>query len=105
MNALKGLNLKFDVEGCPELSAAIQKRLFALGAASYADKSSRFLYCTEGEFPLTVGWDREFFELHSHTLSTLDDLYRLPVTHTITIDGKDIEVSEESYQNLKEWLL
>ena len=108
MNRLKGLKLKFDVTDNPELSEAIQKRVFELGGM-WADGD--LVVCATEKSVLGIGvyedgsmtngthingdWLRE------NTLSTLDDLYHLPKTHTITIDGKDIELSAESFAELK----
>ena len=111
VNRLKGLKLKFDVTDNPELSKAIQKRLVELGASgkvrdfkqpfifygSDGDIEEQYFasYVTERNENLIHDWKR------NHILSTLNDLYHLPKTHTITIDGKDIELSAESFAELK----
>ena len=106
MNKLKGLKLKFDVTGNPELSEAIQKRVFELGGewwfsgAKVKNPSAmRVIHLENGTMNNNgVGYNRHI------PLSALDDLYHLPKTHTITIDGKDIELSAESFAELKKQL-
>ena len=110
MNRLKGLKLKFDVTDNPELSEAIQKRVFELGGHWLSDRMVP-LYLNAPVISVgsdmhgdcRFGWsDKHNDDAYTEcTLSTLDDLYHLPKTHTITIDGKDIELSAESFAELK----
>ena len=109
MNRLAGLKLKFDVTDNPELSEAIQKRVFELGG-HWHDNGKRLEYLTCSVISLEngtlmFGTILEHDAWVNHTLSTLDDLYHLPKTHTITIDGKDVELSHESFENLREQLV
>ena len=112
MNRLKGLKLKlkFDVTDNPELSEAIQKRLFELGGR-WADGCQNVQYTDN---PWMYLGDRVccWMTRASHgdadkepghcTLSTLDDLYKLPQNTTITFsDGKSVELSQESYASIR----
>lgn len=95
----------FDVENKPELKRAILTRLGRLGVDAeciaainrrcicmWIDGSARFTSVTSAK---EVAKNRD--------LLTLSDLYDIPETHTISIDGgKTVELSQESYYNLKE---
>ena len=100
MNRLKGLKLKFDVTDNPELLNAIVRRVIDLGG-DWAGRYSEGL----GGDELFIREDGMLWRspkpYSSYALSTLDGLYHLPKTHTITIDGNDIELSEESYAAFK----
>lgn len=95
---LKGLKLKFDVTDNPELSEAIQRRVFELGGewCFSGDQVKHLPHMTmlhlEGGEMASNGKTYNY----DHTLSTLDDLYHLPKTHTVSFDGNDpIEISHE----------
>ena len=113
MNRLKGLKLKFDVTDNPELSAAIQKRVFGLGSGWPGMKAHDVQYTNscvlytdywgDGKLTASVGVDSSESD---YTLSTLDDLYHLPKTHTVSFDGEDeIEISAESFAAFKKSLI
>ena len=106
VNRLKGLKLKFDVTDNPELSEAIQKRVFELGGRRNITSDTDIKHTNSPLLAITNGalgsWSNgDGCMTVNHTLSTLDDLYHLPKIHTITIDGKDIELSAESFAELK----
>ena len=97
MNRLKGLELRFNVEDNHELNTAIRMRLRELGAEGEIHVLGfRSIYFNGSKF-----WGFSANQYEHATISTLDDLYHLPKTHTITIDGKDIELSAESFNELK----
>ena len=105
MNRLKGLKLKFDVTDNPELSEAIQRRVFELGgswANEYIVQHTRAAWlfigsCSNG----LLTWSNEP-DVGGIKLGTLDDLYHLPSTHTITLGDKDVEISHESFLAFQE---
>lgn len=77
---LKDKKMKFDVSGNPELSEAIQIRLFSLGClcngsrdAIVRYKNMRFLYVENGF--LIYGMDEDQFCVSSCKKSSLKDLY------------------------------
>lgn len=100
--------MKFDVEGRPELCAAIQERLFALGCTWRDGTKQVKLTDSFGLFvankKISCSHCRSSLNNNPYMLATLSDLYDITTTRTITIDGKDIEVSEESFQALKKHL-
>lgn len=111
MNRLKGLKLKFDVTDNPELSEAIQRRVFDLGGAwasrdnivAFTDKP--FLYFgSYGANDTDSLWYRDKHDCvlpAGYVDGTLEDLY----THTASFDGEDnIEIPAELFAALKEWL-
>ena len=106
MNRLKGLKLKFDVTDNPELSEAIQKRVFELGGHWLTSNTDIMLPQPGGSYHVFCVIDGV---IRSGGLSgdpaTLNDLYHLPEIHTITIDGKYIELSAESFAELKKQLV
>jgi len=88
---MKDMKLKFNVENSPELSAAIQSRLFELGASwiddnktvQYTNKPYLFVdsgYVTFGE----IGWT---FKDYNNKETILDDLYKIPTKHTFTFSN------------------
>ena len=109
MNKLQGLKLKFDVKDNPELSEAIQLRLFELGG-SRSDYTG-VLYVTAHTLVCNNGTITTYSMRPSDSglempLSTLDDLYHLPEqkpkTHIISIGGcEDMEFSDKSYKELQ----
>lgn len=115
MNRLAGLKLKFDVtneDGSinKELSGAIESRLLELGGFRLSQTKmigwGAIILGYDGNCEVTgSNCHLDASVLNDHTLSTLDDLYHLPKTHTITIDGKDVELSHESFENLREQLV
>ncbi len=106
MNRLKGLKLKFDVTDNPELSAAIIARCFDLGGAHmHPEVFTQFPIVAIGSLKdgeVTAG----FSEPTDSNWATLDDLYHLPEqkARLILPDGKDIELSDETFANLKQAL-
>lgn len=109
MNKLKGLKLRFYVKDNQELAEAIQGRLFELGV--YWSNGETIQMIPPSYDSILVGcydlctmlWSTWHDGLcDNYTPATLDTLYHLPKTHTITIDGKDIELSDESYAAFKE---
>jgi len=104
------IGLKFDTRARPELQRAIVERLTQLGcrmdAHSGIDSYTNNVTLNWRDHTLHKGscpmnWS-EFAELR---LTTLEDLYDidswLPKTYTIIIDGKEIVLSEESYETMK----
>ena len=112
MNRLKGLKLKFDVTDNPELSEAIQKRVFELGGEWCGDKTgiaqltkSYFLFLDDGRISMSET-NRQHFNNQTNILAYIEGLYHLPKTHTISFDGEDdIEISAESFAALKKSLI
>jgi len=103
----KEMCLKFYVRDNAELSAALQKRLFALGAI-WPPGNTKFCYAYATWIYLTkntLSWCGETEEnIYTNTEATISDLFDIPVkpkTHTITIHDKDIILSEESYEAFK----
>lgn len=99
----------FDVTDKPELADAIVARLEHLGLGSAFFIAGRLerersiwigsqgTSCYPAAAPVTVHIK------HGCELSTLSDLYDIPAKHTISIDGgKEIELSQKSYDNLTE---
>ena len=104
MNKLKGLTMKWEVTNNQELSEAIQKRIFELGGEWIFSGTevkyrpgTRVIHLENGKMNNNgVGHNCHI------PLSTLDDLYHLPETHTISFDGGDpVEISAESAVALK----
>lgn len=98
----------FDVDGKPELAKAILARLDCLDVILYPnlpgapDRCIRTWEdggaCCYAHDSMTV-----FVNQKGYLQSTLSDLYDIPAKkHTISIDGgKPVELSQESYDNLK----
>ena len=116
MNRLKGLKLKFDVTDNPELSEAIQRRIFELGGQwchkTALEKEDCISYLFLGKSFMgeeATIWQRDSdieFQESPHMSVTLDYLYHLPKTHTVSFDGEDyIEISAESFAALKKSLI
>ena len=97
--------MKFDVTGKPELSAAIQSRLFELGCRWKDTGTQIDTLPGFGRNFIYVKNDIMVWECHGvFPLCTLSDLYDLPEVHTIVIDGNTLELSAESYKAPKDSL-
>ena len=100
-------NIVFDVEDKPELARAIEARLEELGYPRVAPLIGvpLSLYVTDSK--CHASWTKASVIVRDGTtLKTLSDLYDIePQTHTITIDGKEIEISHESYLAFKDKLI
>jgi len=103
MSKLKGLRLYFNVADNPDLSAAIQWRIIALGG--YWPNGMQGI---RKDFDVLYLDDRlmnECPDKHSnYECATLDTLYHLPEPHIITLDGKDREISDEVFEKIQELL-
>jgi len=103
----KDMCLKFYVRDNAELNVAIQKRLFALGArwpfsnTKFSHAHATWIYLDKN----TLSWCGESEKnIYTTTEATISDLFDIPVkprTHTVTINDKDIILSEESYEAFK----
>jgi len=110
MNLLKGLTATIEVApGQPETTKAIIRLLVALGCSDpylyvtsdTVTNESSFIYIQHGRVD---GWDR-----NSNTRTCTNCLITTrpkppPKSHTITIDGKETEISAESFESLRELL-
>ena len=99
VNRLKGLKLRFNVKDCNELNIAIRTRLKELGALGDINVLGFSSIYFNGE----RFWGFSAHQYDSARLSILDDLYHLPKAHTITLeDGRQVELSEESYRQFED---
>jgi len=110
----------FDVRGRPELSAAIQKRLFNLGFrwlyCAKAQKASEATYLYANPTRRVLSYTTLLIDTPTivklwngsagWTRGTLSDLYDIePETHTISFDdGDPAEISHKSFMALKDAL-
>jgi len=102
MNRLKGLKLKFDVKGNPELLEAIVARMVELGAIDgrIRGDSSNWPFVILTNSRVQRAYD-SYSAIDNYKLTTLDDLYHLKPNTIITLaDDREIELSQESYEKL-----
>ncbi len=90
----------------PIHSEDIQKMLFAIGykwsIGEVLYTEMPYLYCDSmGYITFSDGNSGNYFEEKRHPEVDFSWLLSATKTKTITIDGKDIELSSESYENLK----
>lgn len=92
-------------------SEMVQKMLFAVGCkwpgmdgarVQHEDKPHMYVN-VDGKGRITYGYTPSIFEEREYQEVNFDWL--LPVEHTITIDGKEIKISEESFNELKKQLM
>lgn len=95
----------------PEVKNIVYNRLVELGCepndyiANYEDYS--FLYMeSECSNQVSIGFGQcaDSFERDFFKEITITDLFLMKPIRKITIDGKDIEISEESFQALRKQL-
>jgi len=103
MSKLQELKLYFNVADNPELSAATQWRIIALGGywpngMQGIRKDIEVLYLDGRLMESNPACHLEY------ECATLDDLYNLPEPHIITLDGKDREISDEVFEKIQELL-
>jgi len=111
MNLLKDLTATIEVApGHPETTKAIVRLLIALGCTDYCyagimtneyiTEEASWLYIRDG---MIDGWDRaeNQHRLHNEVLSTIKPK---PKAKIVTPDGTEIELSDETWESMRESL-
>lgn len=95
--------------GSEEISEMVQNKLFELGCKWYDEsgvrhRTSPALYINGDGF-LTHSALDYYFRNSEHKELGVFELMQMKPNRTITIDGKEIKISEDSYQELKKALV